>query len=151
MLWPDDTTTTNIHPASPDFPSCSDTASDDSHDFASQPSDSYPSPPSSQHPPASSAFIPSAQPVYYRSLSPIIDTITPCPSLPSTSSVDSFAFVTPPRSPSASQSSTRRIDDSDAHQSELLDSIVDGIARVSVSMDRDEAGRWRIRRLPEDD
>lgn len=149
MVWPDDTdTANNIHPASPDCASCSDTASDDSHDFASL----YPSPPSSQYPPASSTVIPSAQPVYYPSLSPIIDPITPCPSLPSTSSLESFAFVTPPRSPSASQSSTRRIDDDDyANQSELLDSIVDGIARVSVSMDRDEAGRWRIRRLPEDD
>ena len=141
MLWPNDT-------VQPDCASCSES---DFNDFASQPGNSYPSPPWSQQPPASSTLIPSAQPVYYPSLPVIIDPITPCPSLPSITSLESFAFVTPPRSPSSSQFPTRHAGGDEQVQSELLDSVVDGIAKVTVSMDRDEAGRWRIRRLPEDD
>lgn len=122
------------------------------HHQASQPR--YPSPPSSQPLPSQSPFIPSAQPVLYPPLSPILDPITPCPSPSPASTEESFTFITPPISPVRPNGgrderdtpifATR--DDTVAQDDSLLDAVVQGMANVSVAMDRDEAGRWRIKR-----
>ncbi|KAI9149594.1 hypothetical protein HJFPF1_11649 [Paramyrothecium foliicola] len=101
--------------------------------------------------PISSPYIPSAQP--YTQPSP--------PSPPSfPESTPDYSPVNSPiprasfsaDSPSSAQPSGRhRYHNSNADQEpQLLDAVIEGIARINVAMDLDNAGRWRIKRLPQD-
>ncbi|RSL64727.1 hypothetical protein CEP54_004555 [Fusarium duplospermum] len=50
------------------------------------------------------------------------------------------------RFPAGPSTTTPNLDDPD---SALLDSVVEGIGRIHVTMGRDDAGRWRIKRPPD--
>lgn len=110
----------------------------------------YPSPSPSQFTSSlpSTLPLPSAQPIPFR-LSPSYPNLTPFPTPPQDlyNDEDSFDNATPRMSPDLEKRNTRSpnfsVDDED---DELLDAVVRGIANVSVNMNRDQAGRWRIQR-----
>jgi hypothetical protein len=114
------------------------------------------------------SHIPSAQPYTPLGYSPpLMSSPSLLPSPPMTQSTDDrFRSYQPPMSPTFSASSRRYSsparrrfpDDSaisdlksdDLSESELFDSVLDGIGRIHVSMGRDDAGRWRIQRATDE-
>jgi hypothetical protein len=57
---------------------------------------------------------------------------------------------TRPRVPKATTSQRQDfMDDDDPDIDQLLHSVLDGIGRMHVAMDQDDAGRWRIKRTGE--
>lgn len=114
------------------------------------------------------SHIPSAQPYTPLGYSPpLMSSPSLLPSPPMTQSTDDrFRSYQPPMSPTFSTSSRRyssltggrfpddsAISDSksdDLSESELFDSVLEGIGRIHVSMGRDDAGRWRIQRATDE-
>jgi hypothetical protein len=115
------------------------------------------------------SHIPSAQPFTPLGYSPpLMSSPSLLPSPPMTQSTDErFRSYQPPMSPAFSASFRRYpslagrrfpADDStipdskseDLSESELFDSVLEGIGRIHVSMDRDDAGRWRIKRVTDE-
>ncbi|KAH6980388.1 replication factor A protein 3-domain-containing protein [Fusarium venenatum] len=116
------------------------------------------------------SHIPSAQPYGYTPLGyspPPMSSPSLLPSPPMTQSTEEgFRSYQPPMSPTFSASSRRyssltgrrlpddsAISDSrldDLPESELFDSVLEGIGRIHVSMGRDDAGRWRIQRATDE-
>ncbi|PTD02423.1 hypothetical protein FCULG_00012026 [Fusarium culmorum] len=118
------------------------------------------------------SHIPSAQPYTPPGWSPpSLSSLSLLPSPPMTQSTDErFRSYQPPVSPTFSASSRRyssragrhfsaaddsavpdsKSEDLEFEESELFDSVLEGIGRIHVSMGRDDAGRWRIKRTTDE-
>ncbi|QPC72097.1 hypothetical protein HYE68_002849 [Fusarium pseudograminearum] len=118
------------------------------------------------------SHIPSAQPYTPPGWSPpSLSSLSLLPSPPMTQSIDErFRSYQPPVSPTFSASSRRypsragrrfstadestvpdsKSEDLELEESELFDSVLEGIGRIHVSMGRDDAGRWRIKRTTDE-
>ncbi|KAF4949546.1 hypothetical protein FGADI_8844 [Fusarium gaditjirri] len=110
------------------------------------------------------SYIPSAQPYTPLAYSPpSMSSASLLPSPPMTQE-DQYLSHMPPMSPAFSASSRRYSEaggrpagvanryskPEDPEESALFDSILEGIGRVHVSMNRDDAGRWRIKRASDE-
>ncbi|KAJ4045507.1 hypothetical protein NW756_012175 [Fusarium oxysporum] len=106
------------------------------------------------------SYIPSAQPYTPLAYSPpSMSSASLLPSPPMTQE-DQYLSHGPLMSPAFSTSSrrysgadrrpagvtNRNSEPEDPEESALFDSVLEGIGRVHVSMNRDDAGRWRIKR-----
>ncbi|KAF5658720.1 Replication factor A 3 [Fusarium circinatum] len=110
------------------------------------------------------SYIPSAQPYTPLAYSPpSMSSASLLPSPPMTQedqylshrSLMSPAFSTPSRRYSGADSRPAGVTDrnskpEDPEESALFDSVLDGIGRIHVSMNRDDAGRWRIKRASDE-